>query len=206
MRKFRCFMNYDKEEKWLNDMAKKGYGLKNADCFGYEFYSTKPENATIRIDYRNFNSKKTFVDYCMLFQDSGWQHIVGSKFSGTQYFKKTDENGEDDIFSDVISKAGKYKRLSNMYITMAVCYLCLVISLSSNGSVNTKALLNPKLMYYTPGLWQATGIHFWVSFIFETPFAILRGYMWVIMIIITILMIYYSIKSKKLYDKQRKLK
>ncbi|WP_443659137.1 DUF2812 domain-containing protein [Clostridium algidicarnis] len=37
MRKFKFFINYDKEEKWLNDMAKKGYELETAS-FGDVFY------------------------------------------------------------------------------------------------------------------------------------------------------------------------
>ncbi|WP_242850841.1 DUF2812 domain-containing protein [Clostridium algidicarnis] len=131
MRKFKFFINYDKEEKWLNDMAKKGYELETAS-FGYKFSFTKPENTKIRIDYRIFKNKGGFMDYSALFEDSGWKHISGNKSCGAQYFKKINENGDEDIFSDDMSKAARYKRLSDMWIGLAVVYLPISIALALN--------------------------------------------------------------------------
>ncbi len=204
MRKLKCFMDYDKEEKWLNDMAKKGYKLEDVG-FGYKFTFAKVENNTIRIDNRVFKNKGDFIDYCTLFEDSGWKHIVGSRSSGAQYFEKVDENSEDDIFSDSISKAGKYKRVANRWIALAVCYLMLTLSFISNGQINVKSILNPKLLYYTPGLWERTGVPFWRGFLFETPFAILRAFIWLIPIMMVIY-VWVVIKSTILYYKEKNLK
>ena len=155
-------------------MAKKGYKLESVG-FGYKFTFAKVENNTIRIDDRVFKNKGDFIDYCTLFEDSGWKHIVGSRYSGAQYFEKVDENSEDDIFSDSTSKAGKYKRVANRWIALVVCYLTLTLSFISNGQINVKSILNPKLLYYTPGLWERTGVPFWGGLLFETPFVILRA-------------------------------
>lgn len=202
MKKFKFFIDYDKEEKWLNEMAKKGYELENVS-FRYKFRFKKPENAIIRIDYRTFKNQKDFIDYCTLFEDSGWKHIAGSKYSGAQYFKKIGENSEDDIFSDGISKAGKYKRLSDMWITLAASYLPILVVFISMGYIDVNAMLNPKLLYYTPGLWKMTGIGFWEHFLFETPFAVSRGFMWLFIPIIIVLYFCFSIKAKILYYKQK---
>jgi hypothetical protein len=36
-----------------------------------------------------FKNNSDLQDYLALFRDSGWEHISGSKNSGTQYFKKS---------------------------------------------------------------------------------------------------------------------
>ncbi|MDP4146036.1 MAG: DUF2812 domain-containing protein [Bacillota bacterium] len=202
MRVLKCFINFDKEEKWLNEMAQKGYELEKAG-FGYKFHAAEPEDAVIRIDYRTFNSQKNFVDYCTLFEDSGWKHVAGSKWSGTQYFKKIAvDGGEDDIFSDVGSKAGKYKRLSNTWMVLAIAYMPLFSMLISEGKF--KVLVNPKLLYLSPGLWNDTGAVFWGRFLFETPFAIMRGFPCLFFPFAIILYLYFAFKAKALYYKQIK--
>lgn len=203
MRKFKFFINYDKEEKWLNEMLKKGYELEDVS-FGYKFRFTKPQDNRIRIDYRTFKKKEDFIDYCSLFEDSGWNHIAGTKSCGTQYFKKIDENSEEDIFSDDISKAGRYKRLSDMWMTLAVSYFPIFVALVSMKCIDINAMLNPKLLYYTPGLWEMSGTSFWRHFLFETPFAVLRGFIWIAIPIALVLYLCFSLKAKMLYNKERK--
>jgi hypothetical protein len=58
----------------------------------------------------------------MLFKDSGWEHICGNRSCGAQYFKRIDESSDSDIFSDLSSKAGRYKRLSNVWMSLAGYY------------------------------------------------------------------------------------
>ncbi len=203
MRKFKLFADIDdKEETWLTEMAKKGYELESVS-FGYKFRAIKPETVTVRIDYRSFKNKEAFIDYCLLFEDAGWKHIAGTKYSGLQYFKQINENAEDDIFSDAVSKAGKYKRFSNMWMTLAVCYLVMSVSFISRGLINVSSMLNPKSLYLTPGLWEKSGAEFWRRFLFETPFAFFRGFLWLLMPIITMIFIYSSIKARMLYNKQK---
>lgn len=202
MKKFKCFIDFDKEEKWLHEMAKEGYELEKV-CFGYKFCCALPKDSTIRIDYRTFKKQEDFIDYCNLFGDSGWEHIAGSRKSGAQYFKKVDENSQGDIFSDAISKAGKYKRLSDMCGKLTFLYLMLFVSVFYGGSFNVNSILNPKLLYFTPGLWERTGAAFWGGFLFETPFVVLRGFVFVIPLSV-ILYVYLLFKARLLYNKQKK--
>ncbi|MCW6108915.1 DUF2812 domain-containing protein [Clostridium sporogenes] len=202
MRKFRLFTDYNKEEKWLNEMYKKGYELDNIS-FGYKFGSIKPEDTTVRIDYRIFKSKGDFIDYCTLFEDSGWKHLAGNKNSGVQYFKKINKNSQEDIFSDDISKTTRYKRLSDHSMMFALCFFALSVSLISNGSINVNLILNPKLLYYTPGLWERTGVPFWGGLLFETPFALGRSVVFLIPLIV-VLNFYLAIKARISYNKGKK--
>lgn len=202
MRKFKFFINCDKEEKWLSDMLKKGYELESVS-FGYKFHSIKQENAKIRIDYRTFKNNEDFSDYCSMFSDSGWEHIAGSKWwSEAQYFKRNGEKSGEDIFSDSISKADKYKRLSNMRMGQAGCFLILSLSYISGGNIKVESILNPKLLYFTPGLWDRTGVAFWGGFLFETPFVIMRNFIF-IMPLVMVICIFLLIKARILYNKQK---
>jgi hypothetical protein len=200
MRKFKFFINFDKEEKWLNEMAKQGYKFTKKSI-GYEFQPAKPENAAIKMDYRTFKKQEDFEDYCALFEDCGWKHITGTKSSGSQYFKNIDVNGSEDIFSDADSKAGRYKRISQMWITLASSFIPIFAVLISTGSIDAGALLNPKLLYYTPGLWEETGAAFWGAFLFETPFALFRGFFWVLLPIMIVLYLIFALKANKQYQK-----
>ena len=53
-------LDFEKEEKWLEEMAWRGYQLES-DTFGYTFRYTEPEDATIKIDHRVFSRKVTLL-------------------------------------------------------------------------------------------------------------------------------------------------
>lgn len=200
MRRYKFFINFDKEEQWLNEMSKQGYELTNKSI-GYEFQAAQPENRVIKVDYRTFKNREDFEDYRALFEDSGWSHIAGTKNSGAQYFKRTDNKGRNDIFSDTDSKAVRYKRVAQMWISLASCFIPIFAALISTGAIDAAAILNPKLLYYTPGLWEKTGTAFWRAFLFETPFAFSRGILWMIIPVMIILYFIFAVKAKKQYQK-----
>ncbi|MED3563982.1 DUF2812 domain-containing protein [Bacillus xiapuensis] len=200
MRKFNFFLNFEKEENWLNQMAAEGFEFVGKSM-GYRFRSAKPENSNIKIDYRTFKNHADFVDYCTLFEDYGWKHIAGTKSSGAQYLKKVRGDADNDIFSDADSKAGRYKRLSQMYIGIAACYLPIFAALIATGAIDAAFLFNPKKLYFTPGLWEKAGTDFWGSFLFETPFALFRAATWTLLPIMTILFFIFSYKADQHYKK-----
>ncbi|PES61794.1 hypothetical protein CN507_27610 [Bacillus cereus] len=202
MWRLKFFLDFEKEEKWLEEMVWKGYQLKS-NTFGYKFRIAKPEDATIKIDHRIFNRRKDFINYCTLFEDSGWKHIAGNWWSGTQYFKKVDEESEDDIFSDQMSRAGKYKRLSKTFLELAICYLPLLILFMFNNTIDLGAFLNPKDVYYTPGLWDMHGAAFVGSFLFETPFALMRGISWLFIPAAIGMFFFFSYKANRLYEERK---
>jgi len=201
MRKYKCFIDYEKEEKWLNGMARRGYILKSVG-WGYRFERGEADKSPIRIDCRTFKKRSDFINYCTLFNDSGWKHIAGSYYSGTQYFKKCSGNATDDIFSDSPSKAGRYRRLSRVWLTLALSYLPILAALFATGAVNIEGFVNPRLLYYTPGLWEKAGADFWRAFLFETPFAFFRGFLWLLFPALIILYLVFALKTHHAYKKQ----
>lgn len=177
MYKFKFFIDFEKEEQWLEQMAYDGYHLKST-FLGYQFQRGKSEDATIKIDFRKFKNKEDYIDYCTMFEDSGWKHLAGSKRSGLQYFKKMDGAVVDEIFSDENSKASRYKRYASMFFELAISYLPILVVFYMTDIIDLKALIHPKELYLTPGLWNREGTSFWSSFLFETPFALMRGFAW----------------------------
>lgn len=200
MKKFRIFLRLDKEEKWLEQMASKGW-LLASKSWCYDFQKVDSQNQTIRIDYRIFTSANDFSDYCMLFEDSGWHHIAGNRNSGSQYFRKISACGSavgtEDIFSDTLSRAGRYKRISNMWLSAVIPLVPLLTMLINEESLNF--LFTPREWYLTPGLWELKGPGFWWAFLFETPFAVGRGAGWCLLVIAIIFYFIFAIKSRLLY-------
>ncbi|MFY9115338.1 MAG: DUF2812 domain-containing protein [Dethiobacteria bacterium] len=198
----KLFHDFDKEERWLASMAGQGYEFVSKNCLGvYRFRNSKPKDTVIRIDYRNFKHEADFADYKVLFEDSGWKHIAGSKNSGAQYFKRLSNSADDDIFSDQASKAGRYRRLSHMYFSLAAVFLPLLAGLLASGAINIQAFLNPKLLYQTPGLWEKTAADFWRAFLFETPFAVLRGLAFLAFPAMVAFSLFYAIRADIIYKK-----
>lgn len=205
MKRIKLFFNLDKEEKWLNDMLQQGWALSRKD-FRYEFDKVNDKNnRSIKIDYRTFKSKKDWEDYILLFQDSGWRHIVGGKSSGKQYFSKEDKNASADIFSDQISKADRYKRMVNVWMSLATSHLVIAFTLCQTNTIDIESVLNPRSFFLTPNLWEMTGNSFWKAFLFEIPFALgrglWRGFALLIFLISVILYIVFAIKARIEYKK-----
>lgn len=202
MYKFKFFIDFEKEEKWLEKMASDGYHLKSTS-FGYRFEKGESEAATIKKDFRKFKKKADFMEYQMLFEDSGWEHFGGSKNSGDQYFKKTDEAVDDEIFSDSASKAARYKRYANMSFKLAIGFIPILIVFYLTNIVGFEFLSNPKSVYLTPGLWDKTGSDFWSAFLFETPFALMRGLILAFFPLMIIFNLLFGYKSNQLYLKNK---
>lgn len=200
MRKWKLFFNLDKEEKWLNEMAQQGFVLSGKN-FKYEFNHVSDQENLIKIDYRTFKSKKDLEDYILLFEDSGWEHLAGDKSSGKHYFMKKNANATDDIFSDQRSKAERYKRMADGWLAAATVYVPIVIVFIQTNVIRLDSLLNPKSLYLTPGLWDLSGSSFWRAFLFETPFALGRGFAWTIFPIFIILHVVFAIKARIEYKK-----
>ena len=52
MIKYRYFLDFEKEEQWLNRMARQGYEFTGKNMFsGYSFRRSQPKETCIRIDY-----------------------------------------------------------------------------------------------------------------------------------------------------------
>ncbi|WCN39167.1 DUF2812 domain-containing protein [Aneurinibacillus uraniidurans] len=192
MKKFKWFVDIRKEEAWLNEQLKKGYELVKVSSLGYyQFQKTTDTNQVIKLDCQKHWTKEKLETYIDLYEEFGWKHVAGSRFSSVHYWIK-EQDGHDELFSDSPSAGAMLHRMASYYFMM---FAALLILIPSEGG---KLLyLNPKAAYLTPGLWERQGSHFVQSFLFETPFAFMRfGSTWLLIIMTVFFAIKYT-KCKK---------
>lgn len=111
--------NEEKEEKWLSEMAQKGWLLESYFLGIYTFSKAKPDNYIYKLDYYG-GMNRDKKEYRNIFEDAGWEHVA--EFAGWQYFRiKADNCKYPDIYSDNASKVEKYRSLFKimMIITLA---------------------------------------------------------------------------------------
>jgi len=197
MKILKWFLSFEKEEKWLVLMARKGYFLKNVSSLGcYSFDVANPEERIYKIDCRVFNKNFDLRDYVTLFEDSGWNCAFSSIKSPLHYFYTNSPDVNNEIFSDAASKAQRQIRLakyiSSIYVACLLPYLVLFI----NGSLKFS-----NVVYLTPGLWDKKGLHFIFAFLFETPFVLFRSFGLIIPLIMMLIPIILYLRGKILYKK-----
>ncbi len=173
MKKLNFFVDFDKEETWLNQMAAEGHLLSKADM-SYTFTPIQPGSAVVRIDHRSSMRRDAFDDYLRLFEDAGWQHLEGSKGGGPQYFASFSDDANADIFSDAASKAQRYRRSIANRLALLIPFLFLIYIAWTLGTGGPSTFASPKDWYLTPELWDLQGAEFVGAFLIETPFVLLR--------------------------------
>lgn len=200
MKQFKIFWNFEQEEAWLNEMAQKGHHLVNYSSWGvYTFAQKTPQSLQYKVDYQFFWKKSDYISYLTLFEDAGWQHVSGTKYSYNQYFLPKNNQADMEIFSDAASAGQRYKRVSNLCIVGLVTLLLYFILLLQVNDFQISGMI-----FLTPGLWEKVGAAFWKSFFFELPFAIGRVAGWVVLAIFVVTYGYWAIKSRNEYKRRQK--
>lgn len=167
----KLFVNFDKEESWLNHMAAEGNLVASVGPL-YSFAPVSPGSVTVRIDYRANMSATDYDDYRSLFLDAGWKHIAGSRSGGAQYFASSSSDASADIFSDAASKARRYRRAIGLNAALILPFVVILMTLWPLDEINFDS---PSEWYLTPGIWEMRGWEFTRAFLLETPFVVLRA-------------------------------
>ena len=124
VRKYKFFFTWedDREEQWLQQMARQGLHLVHANMLGfYRFRQGNPAEVSYRLDY----VQKVDGSYRQLFEDAGWEHVIS--MSGWHYWRKQATAAPAaEIFTDAASKAAKYRRILGFAL---MCCIPLFVSL-----------------------------------------------------------------------------
>lgn len=208
MRKFKMFVDFEEEEKWLGEKAKEGWILKKRGIF-YKFEKIAPDELVYSVDYRRFNSKDEYINYITMYKDFGWKHILGSRYSLEQYFvAKNNIDNPPRMYSDDDSNAKRYRKRGEGALVGAVVYISLFMVITKNyiGIKNFEWLIHPSSAFFTPGLWDKVGAEFLRAFLFELPFAFFRILSIVFILGFIIYMLVMSYWYFKLEKKKRNRK
>ena len=132
-RRFTLF-EYDKEQKYLEDMHKKGWKLKGITPIVfqifeiYHFVKCESEEMVYQLDYNQDGIDNK--EYIKLFEDCGWEYVYD--YEGFTYFCKpeTKMQGREEIFCDDESRLDMMKRILQRRILpmIAIFFLSLVPS------------------------------------------------------------------------------
>ena len=113
--------NFDKEEKWLNEMAAKGLCLVSVGLFRYDFEDCEPGEYQIRMQLlENLPSNPESRKYMEFLESTNIEHI-GSVLRWA-YFRKKAADGEFELFSDNESRV--------KYLTQVIRFIALITFLS----------------------------------------------------------------------------
>ncbi|MED3622951.1 DUF2812 domain-containing protein [Neobacillus thermocopriae] len=107
---FRIFWAWQdhKEEKWLNEMARKGWALISYKYL-YTFKKIEPTRYIYKLDYKA-TSDEDVKEYKMIFEETGWEYVT--QYGKWHYFR-TLENGNQltEIYTENEFQIEAYKNL-----------------------------------------------------------------------------------------------
>lgn len=104
------FMNFKKEEEWLQKKLNAGWLLLRYigdvdEATIYTFKSIDDESQkkiVYKVDFREFDKKEEYEDYIEMFSESGW-HSLAKKDDGKHIFYTNSKYARKQIFSEVES-------------------------------------------------------------------------------------------------------
>ena len=121
IRKFFFVWDFDKEEKWLNEMAAKGLALVSVGFCKYEFEDCVPGEYKICLQLLDKQPKHPEMQkYIEFMEETGAEH-VGS-FTRWVFFRKKAAEGDFQLFSDNDSKV--------KYMTSMLSFVALIVGLN----------------------------------------------------------------------------
>ena len=121
IRKFFFVWDFDKEEKWLNEMAAKGLALVSVGFCKYEFEDCVPGEYKICMQLlEKMPSHPESQKYITFMDETGAEH-VGS-FTRWVFFRKKAAEGDFQLFSDNASRV--------KHLTTILSFVALVVILN----------------------------------------------------------------------------
>lgn len=118
-----CVWDFDKEEKWLNEMSARGMQLAAVGFCKYLFDDGEPGGYCVRLELLdNWPTRPESEKYIRFVEDTGAQYL-GSVLRWV-YFRKKASEGGFDLFSDIDSRIRHLKRIFSLVGLLGVLVLC----------------------------------------------------------------------------------
>lgn len=126
------------QEQWLREMARQGLHLKNVNIFcNWTFVRGEPADIAYRVD---FSGKGKNSAYQRLFEDAGWERAA--EVTGWLYWRKPVVNGQaPEIFTDIESMIGKYRRVLSMLATTILPAILFLVIVNKHSAAELSAPL-----------------------------------------------------------------
>ncbi len=114
---WRWFSDYEKEEKWLNEMAAKGMSLYSFFYGKYTFEETEPGKYIYRIELLEKGPKSPESTAYLRFLEEGGVVCISSVFRWV-YLRKEAESGPFKLYTDIDSEIKRLSTVKNLWFTL----------------------------------------------------------------------------------------
>lgn len=115
--KWRLFINFEKEEQWLNKMAATGLNLISYKFGRYTFEEGLPGEYIYRLELlKGEPTDEQPSEYLAFMEDSGVECV--DTYMNWAFFRKKAADGSFEIYSDFESKIAHYKRVAYLLGTV----------------------------------------------------------------------------------------
>ena len=137
--------DFEKEERWLNEMALAGWALVSVGWCRFTFEASEPGEYTIRLEMHGYDSE--YVDFM---SQTGAEYI--GRVLQWLYFRKRAADGAFDIFSDIDSRIRHIDSIHKLVFVLAMANLIIGVFnfLINNEGFNAglfNLLVTSMLMY-----------------------------------------------------------
>ena len=142
VRKWIWAWDFEKEERWLNDMAAQGWALMSVGFCRYTFERCEPGAYTIRLEMHPRDEA-----YLAFLQEIGATYI--GRVAQWIYLRRRTDEGSFDLFSDLDSRIGHLKRIGRVLLGVGMGNLLIGLgnTLVRNPFGVVNLLLGTLLMY-----------------------------------------------------------
>jgi hypothetical protein len=114
----------EKEEAWLEAMAREGWHLREVGVLRYTFERGAPQEWVYRLDFRT--SRET-PEYIAFVEGAGWEYI--GKMSSWLYFRApVSADAPAELYTDAEGKISKYQRIIGILVIFSPAYWVVLVS------------------------------------------------------------------------------
>ena len=133
--------DFEKEEKWLNEMSAKGFALVGYSFCRYVFEECEPGEYTNKIQLLEHKpSHPESEQYIRFMEETGAEEVAS--YMNWVYFRKKTAEGPFEIFSDIESKMNHLILVKKLLVPIAILNLGIFTMNMVNFAIN-----------YPRGLW-----------------------------------------------------
>jgi len=144
VRKFYLVWQYEKEEQWLNEMARSGWVLDKVGFGVYHFVPSEPGEYIVRLEMHEKDEA-----YISFMEETGAEYV--GRVVQWIYFRRRSDLGQFDIFSDIDSKLGQLNKIAKMLTAVGFANLAIGLVNSMSTSFGWVNLLCATLLMYALG-------------------------------------------------------
>lgn len=142
----RAFFDYQKEEKYLNEMSAKGLALINYTWCRYVFQDAPKGEYIYRIELlENPVNHPESQNYIKFMEETGVEFVAS--YHRWIYFRRKAAEGGFDIYSDIKSRIKHYKRIRVQFMFIMLLNLAIGLLNILYGNMQTSMGIYPVNAY-----------------------------------------------------------